>query len=193
MRLRIRYALALVIALMVTGALGIQASSMSAAQFATLKADIDADQTLSAFPHNSDGSVGLAALYNLAASPDYWVWRTSVSREDIYNTVDFEGNSWSWTTYKGQSLVEQNAWVQMFMGDRANFAAPNLRAGVVAIFSGSAPANAQQAHCLSVGRRKATRFEKLFAVGAGSTAAPSVMALESPVSYQDIDQARGNP
>lgn len=165
---------------------------MTSAQLATLKADIIADGTLNAFPNNSDGAVAIAAIYNVTASPDYWVWRTSVSRDDIYNTQDFESNFWNWTTYKNQSAVEQNAWVQMFMGDRANFSAANLRAGVAAIFTGSAPANAQRDHCLSVGRRKATRFEKLFATGAGTSTAPSTSALESPVSYQDIDQARNS-
>lgn len=164
---------------------------MTSAQLATLKADIVADSTLNALPHTGDSALVIASVYDLLASPDYWVWRTVVTRADIYDTVDFEGGSWDWTTYKNQSATEQNAWVQMFMGDKANFAQANVRAGVAAIFTGAGAPATQRAHCLSVGRRKATRFEKLFSTGAGSTAAPSVMALESPVSSQDVMIAMG--
>jgi len=164
---------------------------MTSVQLATLKTDVQADSALNALPHTADSALVIAATYDLVASPDYWVWRTSVTRADIYDTVDFEGGSWDWTTYKNQSVTEQNAWTQIFMGDRANFAQANVRAGVNAIFTGTGAPAAQRAHCLSVGRRKGTRYEKLFATGAGSTAAPSVMALESPLSPQDVMQAMG--
>lgn len=163
---------------------------LTPAQLATLKADILADPVLAAIPNNADGHFAIAAIYNLIVSPDYWVWRTAVSRSEIYNDVSPAGTSWNWTTYKNQGATEQNAWTQMFMGDVANFAKQNLRDGIGAIFTGSAQANAQRDHCLAMGRRKAKRAEKLFATGNGSTSTPSTMVFEGNITANDVEQAR---
>jgi hypothetical protein len=41
-------------------------------------------------------------------------------------------------------------------------------------------------HC----KRAATRAEKLFSTGTGSTASPATMAFEGVVTYQDVSAAR---
>jgi hypothetical protein len=110
----------------------------------------------------------------------------------IYNSTSPDATTWSWTTYKAQSVTEQNAWVQMFMGDQADFSKANLRAGVAAIFTGSAQANAQQAHVLAMGRRLAKRVEKALASGTGSTASPAVMSFEGTIGFQDVEAARAS-
>jgi hypothetical protein len=175
---------------------------LSTAQLQTLKTAINADPTLAAFPLNSDGYFDLANLLNTStASPDFFIWRSDVSRSNVYNDQDFEGNFWSWATFKAQNATEQTAWIQMFMGDQANFAAANLRAGVVSIFSGSAPQNAQQAHCLSIGRRKAKRIEQMFAVASSAPPTPSgalgsatnvATVVVASVTPQDIQDARNS-
>lgn len=137
-------------------------------------------------PYVVGNLTGTVDYYNALAVPDFWVWRTAVSRAEIYNDVSPDATTWSWTTYRNQSATEQNAWVQMFMGDQANFAKENLRTGIGAIFTGSAQANAQRDHCLSAGRRKATRLEKLFATGTGSTASPAVMGVEGDLTTTDL-------
>lgn len=146
---------------------------LTPAQLQALKADILANSDLNIQPMNSDGAFEIARRYNLAASPAFYVWRTNVTRSEIYHIVSTEGTSWSWTTYKNQGATEQNAWVQMFMGDQADFSKDNLRAGIAALFTGSAQANAQRDHCLAAGKRTATRAEKLFATGTGSQASPA--------------------
>lgn len=164
---------------------------LTQAQLQVLKADINADPTLASLPLNSDSSFYIAEQYAKVATPDWFVWRTDVTRAEIYHVTSAEATSWNWTTYKQQAVPEQNAWAQMFMGDQANFALPNLRAGVAAIFTGSAPAAAQVAHCLAIAKRRANRAEKLFAVnGSGTRAAPSTMTFEGGLSMQDIDTAR---
>lgn len=173
------------------------AQALTPAQLQTLKAAINADPTLSVFPMNSDGYFDLAKKLNTQlAAPDFWVWRNSVSRSDVYNTQDFEGNFWNWATYKGQSVTEQGSWVQMFMGDQANFEAVNFRAGLSNIFGA---ANAQTAHCFSVGREKATLIEQIFAVASIAPPTPSgalgsttnvATALVHSVTPADIDAAR---
>jgi len=116
-----------------------------------------------------------------------------VTREEIYNSTSPDATTWNWTTYKNQSATEQNAWTQMFMGDRANFAQANLRAGIAAIFTGSAQANAQRDHCLAMGRRKATIAEKLFSSGTGSSTTPATMGFEGNLTFGQVGQARSLP
>ena len=165
-------------------------AALSTSQLAVLKAAILADPVLAAETPDSDGAQRIADAMNALAAPAFYVWRTNVSREEIYNSTSAEATTWNWTTYKNQGATEQNAWTQMFMGDRANFAQANLRAGVAAIFTGSGPANAQRDHILAVAKRPATRGEKLFAVGTGTLLAPATMAFEGVITYQDVQNAR---
>ena len=166
---------------------------MTNAQLQLLKAAIAADGTLSTLPNTPDNNDVIAQAFNALASPDFWCWRTNVSRSDIYNTTDDLAGSWNWTTYKNQGVAEQNAWTQMFMGDAADFSQANLRAGVSAIFTGSAAATAQVTHILAVARRKARRIEKTLATGTGSIASPAVMGFEGIISYTDVAAARNLP
>lgn len=162
------------------------------AQKTTIKADILANSDLLAV-YNVGDLTSLAGLYNTDASPAYWGWRTNVTRAEIYGDVSPDATTWSWTTYKNQGATEQNAWVQMFMGDQANFSKANLRGGVAAIFTGSQAATDQKNHVLATGRRKSTRLEKLLAVATvggigtrGSTANPDTFVLEGSVPYNDF-------
>ena len=156
--------------------------SLTLAQRATLKADILVNPDALAAYELGD-TQALADLYNAQAAPAYWVWRPDVSRADIYHGTGPDGTTWNWTTYKNQGVSEQNAFIQMFMGDLVNFALANVRAGIGAIFGA---VNAQTAHCLGVGRRLASRVERLFGVGTGSTASPAVMSVIGPLSAGDV-------
>ena len=180
---------------------------LTTAQLQAIKADIIATPELNAHPNNSDGNFEIAKLYNKPADPDYYVWSSSVARASIYNNAGDGGSLWDWTIYKGQAVSEQNAWVQMFMGDAANFGKVNLRAGIGKIFTGSAQQNAQRDHILSLGRRKATRLEKLLALAVvnppansgnntgnarGSTTNPDELGFEGAVNLNEIEQARNS-
>ena len=162
-------------------------------QLQALKAAIDADPALSSQPDNPDGHAAIVAAFKAIAVPDFWVWRTSVSRADLYSATSPNGTTWNWTTFKNQSATEQGAWREMFMGDRADFSKPNVRAGVAAIFTGSAQANEQRDHCLAIGRRLANRLEKLFATGTGSTSVPATMVIEGSLEATDVETARNLP
>lgn len=170
---------------------------LTPSQLLALKNLILGDPTLNSNPNNSDGNSVIVQLLSNDASPSYWVWRTNVTRAEIYHETSPDGTTWNWDTYKAQNVTEQNAWVQMFMSDEVNFAKPNLRAGVASIFSGNAAQNNQRAHCLAVGRRVANRAEKLFAVATvggvgtrGSTANPDTMTVEGILSVDDVQAAR---
>lgn len=129
----------------------------------------------------------IVADLNAPASPGFWVFRTNVTRADIYHSNGPEGSSWSWTTYKAQTVAEQNAWVQMFMGDQADFSKANFRAGIDAIFSGSGAPATQRTHIHSVGRRLANGIEKLLKIlGTGTTIDPATMSFEGEVTMDNV-------
>lgn len=160
---------------------------LTPAQLPMLKAAILADPVLANLPLTSGSAQLIATEFNKLTEPAFKVWRTSVSRADIYNNTSSEGTNWSWTTYKAQAATEQNAWTQMFMGDQANFAQTNLRAGVSAIFGA---ANAQTAHVLATAKRSATRAEQLFANGLGTVSSPANLSFEGVLSSEDVQLAR---
>lgn len=160
--------------------------SLSPEQLATLKQAIDADPALSAAPLNSDGAFFIAAELNKLASPDFIVWRTLVTQDEIMQ------NGFDWTRVDNLSVGPARVWDWMFNNaDRAiNPSKPNVRAGIEAVWKGTAADLAVRAavyvHC----KRKATRAEKLFATGTGSDAAPAVMTFEGDLNYFDVEQAR---
>ena len=69
----------------------------------------------------------------------------------------------------------------------------NVRAGIDAVWVGTAAdLNVRAAvyvHC----KRSATRAEKLFASGTGSDASPATMAFEGDLNYLDVEVARALP
>lgn len=164
---------------------------LTPAQKTILHNAVVADSGANAFYSVGDNT-GLANYLNTPISPDYWVWRRSVSRADLYsqqNDLPIDSNNdgfWNWTTYKNQSIPEQNAWVQMFMGDITSFELTNVRAGIAKIFTGSAINNAQAAHCLSIGRKLASFVEKVLATGTGSKASPGIMGYEGPITTAEL-------
>lgn len=164
---------------------------MTGAQNAALKSAINANPTWAAFPLVGDGPNDLAVELNKVASPAFWVWRTDVSRSDLYNTVSDLNpvTSWDWTTYKSQSVAEQGAWREMFMGDRVDFSKANVRDGAEKIHG---LASNNNKHCLAIGRRLAKFAEKILATGAGTTTTPGVMGFEGNISAQDVFTARAS-
>jgi hypothetical protein len=163
---------------------------LTAAQLQALKSDLAAN-----FPTLQDEEA--AAQYNVPANPDYWVWRSFVPDSEIYAATSPDSTTWSWTIFIGRSQGERDAWRQMVnMAGGLNPSLANVRAGVADIFSGAGGVN-QRAYLLSVGRRKSTRGEKLFATATaggagqrGSTANPDTMGFEGLITAADVSQAR---
>lgn len=166
---------------------------LTSAQLQTLKTDILADPALSGQPNTPDGAFAIAAAYSLVAAPDFWVWRTFVADSEIYEATSVDATVWSWTIYIARSQAEREAWRQMVnMRGGLNASLANVRTGIADIFSGAGGA-AQRTHLLALGRRKATRVEKLFAAGTGSTASPATMVIEGLLNYVDVLNARSLP
>lgn len=161
--------------------------SLTPAQLTALKAAILAEATPAFVTlRQANDEQGMADWYN--ADSTFYAWRTSVSRAEIYNKTSAEATNWSWTFYKNQSAVEQNAWVQMFMGDQADFSQDNLRAGIAVIFTAASAANA--VHAQAIGKRLATRGERVYAAGTGTQLVPGKFGgFQGPLTAQNISDA----
>lgn len=157
---------------------------LTTAQLATLKADILADPTFSAMPNNDDSNFAIAAAYNLAASPAWIVWKTTVTTADAKDAVN-------WTEYIGRSQAERDAFQFLLSNHVINPARPNVRQGIADMFSGQNGATTRNA-LLAISKRSATRVEKLFSTGTGSDATPATMGFEGTLSYQDVSAARNS-
>jgi len=159
---------------------------MTPAQQATLKAYILATPALAAFPQGSDGSYAIAELLNLKAAPDYIVWKTAVSIDEIMR------NGMQWDRVDNLSVGKARIWD--WLGRLGSFDASkvNVRAGIDAAWVGTTADLAVRAavyvHC----KRPATVVEKVLATGAGTDASPSTMGFDGTVSYQEIEAVRGS-
>jgi hypothetical protein len=172
---------------------------LSTAQKQTLKADIIAASdpecvALEASPANSDLAFAVAALYNLTASPDHWVWRTSATKAEFVNSTstDSDGSTqrnfiWTGNGFITRSVGEQAAWTELFNGTQSvNPSLANVRQAFLDIFSGTGNAASNRTHLANVGRRKSTRIEKLLATGTGTAATPATMGSEGPLTFQNV-------
>lgn len=166
---------------------------LTTAQKQALKADIIAAsdpecQALEANPTNSDLAFAVKDLYNLTASPDYWVWKTSLTKHDAVSQTSVDSTTFSFTQLISRTVQEQFGWQELWNSTLScNPSLPNVRQGFADVFSGAqAGPVAQRTHLLAMARRKASRVEKLLAIGAGTTASPSTMGYEGPLSFQDV-------
>ena len=174
---------------------------LTTAELAALNTDARSpanDAALGAFIAAFDDQA-IADWYNTLASPDFWVWRTAVTKGEYVQTTSVDGTVFAWTGagFITRSAGEQAAWRELFGSDasgqqQVNPSLANVRQAFQDIFSGgTAPAPANRTHLATVSRRKATRVEKMFATGTGSTASPATMALgaEGMLTYLDVARA----
>jgi hypothetical protein len=169
--------------------------ALTTAQLTALKNDIAVDPVLSLKPNTSDGAFDIAAAYNALADPDFWVWRTNVTKSELTNSTGPDGTTFTWAGngFITRSAGEQAAWGELFASGSIDASKANVRQAFVDIFSGTGNAAANRTHLNAVARRKASRLEKLFATGTGSTASPAVMGYEGTVSGDDVQAARSLP
>jgi hypothetical protein len=160
-------------------------------QLDQLAADIAADPTLSTLPHNGDSAVVVAHAYNQPAAPDFWVWKTALQEQEVYEAT-VGSASWSWQTYKSQTVQDRDSWARMWAPGAVNPSLKQTRDGWLAIFGGQGASQVQVNYLLALGRRQATRTEKLYAdtaQGAGTTAAPATMVFEGMLTPSLVEQA----
>lgn len=167
------------------------------ADYTALKTDITVTNQAefsTAVSSNNDGAI--ANAYNATKAPDFWVWRTSLREQEIYE-ASVGGVSWSWATYKAQTVQDRDSWSRMFAPGVVNPSLTNTRDGWAAIFGGQGASATQVNYLLALAKRTARRIEALLIVptgGNGASATPANMRYEGTVTTWDIAHAlRGVP
>lgn len=142
---------------------------------------------ISALPHTLDNAFDVAAWYNIVASPDYYVWRTSVTITEVML------NGFDWTRVDNLSVGKSRIWEWMFQLGAIDPSKPNIRAGIDAVWVGTAADLAVRAAVYTHCYRPCTRAESVFvtatAGGAGqrgTTTNPDTMAFEGRVEFDDV-------
>lgn len=151
--------------------------ALTTAQLQALAADIAASE-FSGLPQTSDSAFEIAMAYNLTASPQFVVWKTDIPTSEAKQAM-------VWTEFIGRSAGEREAWQFMISNHTLNAADVNIRQGIQDIFNGPNGINTRT-NLIAIAKRDATRYEKIFATGAGTDGSPATMAVEGNVSYQTI-------
>lgn len=166
---------------------------LSPTQQTQFKTDVLADPALAALPPNSDSAFEIARVYNLMATPDFYVWKTILAKHEVVSQTSPEATNFSYPALIARSAGEQFGWQEVWNSTlTCNPSLPNVRQAFLDIFSGSQNnAPAQRAHLNAMAKRKATRVEKLLATGTGALATPATMGYEGPLGFQDVMLAMG--
>lgn len=182
-------------------------SNLSITQLQLLKADIAIDPVLLAFPANDDGAYAIASEYNKISVPDFYVWNNSVFVDTIYDNIvwanltptDAADTTQLWLNRAMMCQAKQFNLQTMLQGKnqidagRATFRA-GLQDALTNVPSGAAGAvvSAGWVPVKTAITRKATRIERLFANGTGTTNTPATLVVIGPITYQDVQLARGS-
>jgi hypothetical protein len=175
---------------------GAGATTLTLAQCAVLSTDILTTNQSEFAQAVTDGNhPAIAAAYNANAAPDYWVWKTSLTKKEIVETTTEDATSFSYTIHIGRSQGERDTWTTV-IPDPMNPSLLNLRQGFADIYSG-AGGTAQRAHLLAIARKRATRAQKLLLTPAGgspgSTGNPQTLVYAGAVDNFDIALATRTP
>jgi hypothetical protein len=159
---------------------------MTPEQYAVVKADIVAQADMQNIPAGSDGSYAIAALYNAPASPEFKVWRTDVSVDEIMR------NGIDWTRVDNLTVGKARIWDWMSKLGSFDASKTNIRAGIDATWVGTTADLAVRAAVYTHCTRPATRLEKLLITGTATSNSitAGLMGFEGAVSYTEIGAIR---
>jgi hypothetical protein len=159
---------------------------LTAAQQTTLAAAIRADTdpaVVAALDIRND--VLLAELYNAATT--FVVWRTNVGPAEYRDAI-------TWTEVDALTTGSKFRiweWLTMSMTATIDFSRLSVRQGLQDCWASN---TTTRTNLLAIAKRAASKAEKLFATGTGTSASPGTLGWEGTLSYTDIGVALGaNP
>ena len=149
---------------------------------AAIRADTD-PAVIAALDIRND--VLLAELYNAATT--FIVWRTNIPPSEYREAI-------TWTEVDALTTGSKYRiweWLTMNMTAPIDASKTNVRQGLADCWASN---STTRANLLTIAKRAATKAERLFATGTGTTATPGVLGWEGTVTYTDIGIALGaNP
>ncbi len=156
---------------------------LTSEQMATLKADILAATDQATVDARANGQTTvLAGIYNQAASPALYVWRTSFTPDQAREAIsigDGLAQLDNLTAGKRDSLL----WVLEGNTNPSNATQRN------AIVSLCGTQNTLKAAIAAAQKRTVTRAERLFVTGTGTEDSPGTLGWEGTLSGDDVASA----
>lgn len=153
------------------------ADDLTPAQTTALKSAIIADNNLSAQKAAHDTQ----AIANYLNTPsDFVIWKTSVSVDDVMR------NGIDWTRVDNLTVGKARIWDWMSRLGSFDCSKTNIRAGVDAVWVGTAADLSVRAYIYTQCKTFATWFQKVFATGTGSGAAPGILVIDGTVDELTI-------
>lgn len=149
---------------------------MTPAQLTALRAAVFLDPTAAAFFQAPGNAAGLQAYLN--GTSTFVAWRTAVTQDEIMQ------NGFDWTRVDNLGVGPARIWEWLFANEAKsiNPTKANVRAGIEAVWKGTAADLAVRAavyvHC----KRFATVAEKMLATGTGTDANPGLRTFEGEVT-----------
>jgi len=160
------------------------AASLTPQQRVTLAANIIASSEFDLIPHNENGAYMIADAYNTPTAA-FVVWKTTLSADEVMR------NGIDWTRDDNLSVGKARVWEWMSRLGSFDCSKTNIRAGVDAVWVGTAADLAVRTYVYTQCKRLATRVEKLFATGTGTDATPALLVFEGAINYRDVADAMG--
>lgn len=176
------------------------------ARATVLRDAIAADPVLSVLTNTPDNNVAIANAFNQNATPDFYVWKTSVSVEDVQNAIIYANmtpaqtpdGTQLWANKALHAQGKQFNLQNLMLGrDYVNPSRTNVRAAFQDCLTGlptKADGTNQAAGWTAVEasfKRLATRGEKLYVTGGnGAVGSPASLTFEGLLDYQDVELAR---
>jgi hypothetical protein len=156
---------------------------LTATQTATLKAAIAAETDATFVDYRNQGATGAMANWlNELTSPAWIVWRTNVPPAEYRDAI-------TWTEVDALTTGSKFRiweWLTMSMTAPIDFSRLNVRQGLQDCWASN---TTTRANLLAIAKRTATKAEKLFSTGTGTTATPATLGWEGMLSADDIVRA----
>lgn len=159
---------------------------LTEAQLQVFKTALFAETDPELVGYRTNGQTPLIAQwYRGVASPQFIVWRTNVTQDEIMQ------NGFDWTRVDNLANGPARVWEWMFNNETRSIdpSKVNVRAGIEAVWKGTAADLAVRAavyvHC----KRPANRLELLFATGTGTDQSPGTMVVQGDLTETDVTRA----
>jgi hypothetical protein len=123
----------------------------------------------------------IAENYNVQASPNYYIWRTSISIDEIKKNI-------AWTEIIALTQGQRDTFRFLTEFGTIDASDANIREAFLAVFA----AGTTRDNLILLSKRTTTVAEKLFATGTGSLANPAIASFEGRVTRENVLMAMGS-
>jgi hypothetical protein len=161
--------------------------ALTTAQLATLKTAILAETDATFVGYRTNGQTTLMAdWYNAPSNPSFIVYRRSVSTDEVGKTVNYVAVEALTDLNRGRIDTFYVMNPLSFSPERSD-----IRTFWANVFSGALGGQGQATRDAleALWRRTATRGERLYATGTGTTVAPGALVFEGAITDADITAA----